>query len=197
MLGFTEEALGIYRLKVPFEAIYTSVFLIKAPHGAALVDCATTAFDVDNYISPSLADMGYKLSDINFLVLTHSHSDHAGGLSRILELCPDIAVIRYARLIFDGIYTYPMSGHTVDCIGVFDGHTKTLISGDGLQGAGVDKYRCAVKDREAYLATLDRIKNDKNVENVLFSHAYEPWYKDSVCGRENVLRCLEDFKKYL
>jgi len=45
--------------------------------------------------------------------------------------------------------------------------------------------------------TLDRIKNDTNIENILFSHAYEPWNRDSARGRENVLRCLEDCKKYL
>ena len=197
MNGFIEESAGIYRLKVPFEGIYTSVFLVKAPSGAILADCATTASDVDNYIVPSLAAMGYKLSDIKFLVLTHSHADHAGGLIRISELYPDIEVIREARLIFDGVFTYPMSGHTSDCIGIFDGRTNTLISGDGLQGAGVDKYRCYVKDKDGYSATLERIKNDKNVENILFSHAYEPWFSNSARGRENVLCCIEDCKKYL
>ena len=45
--GFCEEMPGIYRLRVPFEGIYTSVFLVTSEEGAILVDCATTAEDVD------------------------------------------------------------------------------------------------------------------------------------------------------
>ena len=49
---------GIYRLKIPFESIYTSVFLIKTEQGNALVDCATYASDVDKYILPALNQQG-------------------------------------------------------------------------------------------------------------------------------------------
>jgi len=85
-----------------------------------------------------------------------------------------------------------LAGHTEDSIGVFDERTHTLITGDGLQGAGVDRYHCSVKDKSAYLETLERIKNDERVENLLLSHAYEPWNSDGVFGREQVLRCLEE-----
>ena len=44
---FQEEIKGIYRLKVPFERIYTSVFLVVSGARAALVDCATTEKDVE------------------------------------------------------------------------------------------------------------------------------------------------------
>ena len=118
---------------------------------------------------PALATMGYKLSDIKALVLTHSHSDHAGGLSQILALAPNIEIIRDVREIFDGICTYYMAGHTNDCIGVFDERSNTLISGDGLQGAGVDKYRCSIKSPRTYIETVKRIGNDERVENILFS----------------------------
>ncbi len=197
MNGFYEEISGIYRLKVPFEGIYTSVFLVLTPSGAVLVDCATTDDDVDNHIIPSLAEIGYKLSDINFIVLTHHHGDHAGGLKRVLSLAPNIKTVTSVRPIFDGVCTYPMAGHTEDCIGVLDTRSGTLISGDGLQGAGVDKYRCYTKAPDEYIKTIERIKNDLRIENILFSHAYEPWYKDFIVGRESVLICLDDCKKYL
>ena len=38
---------GIYRLKVPFDTLYTSVFLVTGESGAVMVDCATTDYDVD------------------------------------------------------------------------------------------------------------------------------------------------------
>ena len=98
---FYKEVSDIFRLKIPFDDIYTSVFLIKSSEGPILVDCATTAEDVDEYIIPALRLMGYAPSDIRCLVLTHSHSDHAGGLPRLLELTPNIEIIRRAKK-YDG-----------------------------------------------------------------------------------------------
>ena len=197
MSEFIEVINGIYRLRVPFEAIYTSVFLIKSPSGAILVDCATTDKDVDECIVPALKKMGYELSDIGTLVLTHKHSDHAGGLERVLSLAPNVEVVRDVRELFDGICTYPLAGHTEDCIGALDIRSDTLISGDGLQGAGVDKYRCYTKVPAAYLETLERIANDKRIENILFSHAYEPWNRDCAFGRKEVDHCLLECKKHM
>ena len=45
--GFLKEQEGIYRLKVPFEDLYTSVFLVETPQRLILVDCATTDDDVE------------------------------------------------------------------------------------------------------------------------------------------------------
>ena len=197
MNDFYKETDNIYRLKVAFDAIYTSVFLIQSPSGAIIVDCATTSEDVDQCIVPALRKMGYELSDIKTLVLTHKHSDHAGGLERVLALAPDIEVVTGVRALCEGVYTYSMAGHTEDCIGIFDMRSHTLISGDGLQGAGVDRYRCSVKNREAYFKTIEKIKNDRKIENIFFSHAYEPWNSDRVIGRRAVDDCLSECIKYV
>lgn len=194
---FCKETEHIYRLKVPFENIYTSVFLIRAGDGAILIDCATTPYDVDNYIVPALSDIGYNLSDIRSMVLTHSHRDHSGGAKRIMSLAPHMEIITDIRILSDSVSTYPMGGHTRDSIGILDGRTRTLISGDGLQGAGVDRFRCSVGDPQAYSETIEHIRNDERIENILFSHAYEPWNTDGVFGREQVCGCLEECKKYV
>lgn len=192
MCRFYKETDGIYRLKIPFDTVYTSVFLLETDKGDMLVDCASNSSDVDGFIVPALEGMGKKMADIKAIILTHRHGDHAGGLERILSLCPQIEVITDIRTVCEGICTYSMAGHTRDSIGVLDGRTHTLISGDGLQGAGVDKYRCYVKDPPKYIITLERIRNDKRIENILLSHAYEPWWKDRITGRENVIQCLND-----
>ena len=197
MEGFVREIEGIYRLKVPFETVYTSVFLVETYSGAVLVDCATTAEDVDEVILPALRNMGHELLNIDAVVLTHHHGDHAGGIKRILTHAPKIKVITKVGNIGEDIFVYPMAGHTEDSVGVFDRRTGTLISGDGLQGAGVGKYRCSVKNKNAYLETVDRIKKDQRIENILFSHAYEPWYKDGAFGRETVDKCLSDCLEYV
>ena len=194
---FVEEAKGIYRLKVPFDNIYTSVFLVTAEEKALLVDCATTADDVDRFIAPALKELGYRLGDITAIVLTHRHEDHAGGLYRIRELAPQIEVVTDLHELLDGVFTYPMAGHTADCIGILDTRTHTLLSGDGLQGAGVDKYRCSLEAPYAYLQTLERIQADERIESILFSHAYEPWNTDGVFDREGVCGCLKQCKKYV
>ena len=194
--GFCEEMPGIYRLRVPFEGIYTSVFLVTSEEGAILVDCATTAEDVDGVILPALEEMGYGASDLRAIVLTHRHGDHAGGLPRLLEHAPRLEVIADVRPLWEGIATYALPGHTADSIGILDGRTHTLLSGDGLQGAGVDKYRCGLREPLAYLETLERIRGDEDIQNILFSHAYEPWYQDRILGRQAVLECLAECEKY-
>ena len=193
-----EKVIGeIYRLKIPFETVYTSVFLVVSESGAVLVDCATTSADVDGYILPALADMGYKITDLKAVVITHNHGDHAGGLERIMFHAPNIEVIREACALFDGLETYPLYGHAKEMIGLFDARTGTLISGDGLQGAGVDRYRAYAEDKAAYFATLERVRGDERIENLVFSHAYEPWFEDCVFGREGVLDALKECKTYI
>ena len=194
---FSKETERIYRLCVPFEKIYTSVFLIVTDDRLILVDTATTDSDVDECIIPALNKMGYTLSDIDTLVITHKHCDHFGGLGRILHHNPKIKTVDQVTELSDGIYTYPLAGHTLECIGVLDVSSNTLISADGLQGAGVDKYRCYTKSKEAYIETLNRIKNDTRIQNVLFSHDYEPWNVNRIFGRDNVLDCIEECKKYI
>jgi glyoxylase-like metal-dependent hydrolase (beta-lactamase superfamily II) len=198
-ITFTKEIENIYRLKIPFDGeVYTSVFFIQAEEKNILVDCATTDQDVDGYIVPALKKIGLTLQDIHALIITHDHGDHAGGKDRILQRNPSIKIITgLCAFSINGITTYALKGHTSDFIGVFDSRTNTLISGDGLQGAGVGKYRCSIPYKEEYLKTLSKIKQDKKVENLLFSHEYEPWFQDKIFGREQVEKILEDCKLYV
>ena len=197
MSGFYRETNDIYRLEVPFYTVYTSVFLIKTSEGYILVDCATTDEDVDGYIIPALEEQGVSPSDVKKIVITHDHSDHAGGLPQILKRIPNIEVVKEVRMLADKVCTYPLPGHTKDFIGVFDSRTGTLISGDGLQGAGIKQYRTSLADKEGYLDTIERIRKDESIKSILFSHEYEPWYKNGVSGRENILNVLSDCLKYV
>lgn len=193
---FQKEIGGIYRLKIPFENLYTSVFLLQTANGNILVDCATSSQDVDERIEPALEKMGLTFSEIDCVIVTHEHSDHAGGLPRILQKNPNVCVARTIQQI-NGIEIYSMHGHTKDFVGVFEPNSKTLISGDGLQGAGVGKYRCSLESKEEYLKTIAKIEQDERIENLLFSHEYEPWYKNGVFGKEAVKKALKDCKNYV
>lgn len=197
-MSFEKQIGEIYRLKVPFEELYTSVFLLKTENGNALIDCATYDSDVDEYIIPAFDKLSLCLMDIKYLIVTHNHNDHAGGKTRILELAQNIEIIQAEQPIsLNGIIMYEMKGHTLDCIGVLDERSGTLISGDGLQGYGVGKYRCSLESKEEYIKTIHKIRKDQRIKNLLFSHAYEPWNKDAAFGREAVEKCLQDCIKYV
>ena len=188
---FIKETERIYRLKVPFEDLYTSVFLIKTEKENILVDCATTNSDVKEFIIPALKKENLTLKDINYLVLTHNHGDHAGGKNAIVKENPNVKII-VEEAFFNGLEIYKMPGHLLECIGVLDLIDGTLISGDGLQGKGESRYPCFLESKEEYLRTIEKIKNDVRIKNILFSHAYEPWIKYGVFSREEVEQILQD-----
>lgn len=198
-MDFYKEIGEIYRLKVPFDGeVYTSVFAVKHADGNILIDCATTAEDVDGYILPALERMGMPIQEIRYLVLTHHHSDHAGGRRRILQVNPNIEVIENVGAeLPNGLTMYALKGHTMDSVGVLDLDRQTLIAGDGLQGYGVGKYRCTLESPEEYFSTINRIQKDERINNILFAHAYEPWYKDGAFGRGEVEKALQDCINYV
>ena len=172
--------------------------MIKDEGGHILIDCATSAWDTDTYILPALEKMKIPVFSIKYLVLTHTHCDHAGGKERILQANPKIKLVTDLRENFQNGYTmYALKGHTLDSVGVLDSHTHTLIAGDGLQCRGIGKYGCTFESEEEYIKTVKRLQEDKRVENILFSHAYAPWGKYGVFGREDVQKCLQDCMDYI
>ena len=90
----TIERLGkdLYRLLVPFEDLTTTVYFVKGEGGWAVIDCATYAEDVDQYILPAMREIGIAAEEVRWLLLTHTHLDHAGGLPRLTERFPEAQV---------------------------------------------------------------------------------------------------------
>jgi metallo-beta-lactamase class B len=63
---------------------FVSVWLLSTPDGAILLDTAQEPY-VDHVIS-SIQKVGFKLTDIKYIVLSHGHLDHFGGATRIQKL---------------------------------------------------------------------------------------------------------------
>ena len=91
MPKFEEIQPAILLLKVPFSGLWTGVVLVRGNENC-LIDSGATETDVDAYILPALSELGMTLSDIHWLLNTHSHGDHIGGHARICALAnPKVA----------------------------------------------------------------------------------------------------------
>lgn len=85
----TEVVPGIYLLKVPMDDFppgYINAYLVKGEKGCLLID---TGWDTKNALSAfkkQLSELGVSVKDISRIVLTHSHTDHAGMAGRLRRL---------------------------------------------------------------------------------------------------------------
>lgn len=184
---------GIYRLDVPFENIYTSVFLVEGDQ-PVLIDAATTRTDVEEIIVPALLDRGYDRDMRGTLLVTHRHGDHSGGVKWMLAHYPNLEHV----MLNDGdrlgvLEAVLLAGHTADSMGYIDTRTRSLMCGDGLQFFGVGGYGCSLATVTGYEDTVKKIPS-MNLCNVLLSHPFVGGAWESY-GKEAVLelcRALED-----
>ena len=91
---FEEIAAGLYQLKVPLDTLWTGVFLVIGNH-KYMIDSACNAKDVETVIIPALADMGLSITDLDYLLCTHTHGDHIGGHKQIKRLHPRITIVAW------------------------------------------------------------------------------------------------------
>lgn len=181
---------NIFKLEVPFSGIYTSVFFVKVDRGFVTVDTGSNANDVNNYVVPAMGELGITLDSIKGILLTHTHGDHAGGLSTLAPLCPNAVVygikgsnalagsntyvgVSDGDVIADLIKVVTIKGHDTDTCGYIDTRSKTLISGDSIQIHGIASWGCQVRHIDEYFASMRKLQ-EMDIENILISHAYCP-----------------------
>ena len=74
---------------------FAAAYLIVEGDRAAFVDNNT------NHAAPlllaALEQRGLKPGNVQYIIVTHVHLDHAGGTSRMAEACPDATVIAHPR----------------------------------------------------------------------------------------------------
>lgn len=211
MNSFSEIAAGIFRLEVPFEGVYTTVFLLKTPEGCALFDTATYPEDADNYILPALQGLGVPADSIRYIVLSHSHGDHSGGLNRLLDFLPDACIVsrsedlraQYAgrsfllpedeQTLLGCLTVIAIPGHAPDCLGLLDARTRTFLTGDSLQMAGLygrgDWGANITQIRDHFIA-IDRLRTI-DINTLVASHDYHP-FGYIAHGSEEISRYLDE-----
>lgn len=163
---------NIYRLCVPFEDLYTSVFLIRTDAGDILIDSADGENDVKSIILPALEEMNVRPK---ILALTHLHGDHAGGIrylanafdnaeiyaynERIKEVFPTRgALLRDGDMLLGCVKALHLPGHSSDSIGFLDMRNNILIGGDAVQLYGISRYGCGLGSPRTYIKTLERLR---------------------------------------
>ena len=176
----------LYRIRIPFEDLTTTVYLAMYDEGVALIDSATYKTDIDNYVLPALAELSIQSERVKILALTHNHGDHGGGLHHLAALFPHarIAAIEplpYAayrplsdgETLLGGLQVLHLPGHTQHSAGYLDLHTNTLLSGDCLQLDGIGKYRNGIKNAAWYLASINKLKKF-SIARIVAAHEFDP-----------------------
>lgn len=119
MVGEKKNWEGIMKIKILIENT-TSTPHLKCEHGLSiyieynekriLLDAGSTSAFIDN-----AKNLNVDLEQIDFLVLSHGHYDHSGGLEEYFKMNPSKKV--YAMAGIDGDY-YSASGGDIHFIGV-------------------------------------------------------------------------------
>ena len=65
-------------------AVEIASYLITTPHGHFLLDGGFV--ETAPQIESNIAQLGFKLSDVKYLLNSHAHYDHAGGLAELKKL---------------------------------------------------------------------------------------------------------------
>lgn len=192
----------VFRLEIPFEDIYTAVFLLRTDEGDILIDAATTDRDAEEYILPALRS--FEPAAIpRALLLTHGHGDHAGGAPRLAREFPHMSVFAHeeikglpchtvadGELLFGRLRVLHLPGHTRRSVGYLDEKSDSLFSGDCLQLRGVGRYRNGVGYPDLYLQSI-HLLSQLAPTRIFASHEYDPL--GSVAqGSQEVTRYLEE-----
>lgn len=207
MDNITKPVEHITKISVPFDDVFTSVFVIDVNGKTVLFDSATTKYDVDKYIVPALDKLGVT-PDI--LVSSHHHADHMGGEQFLAIIYPGATRAKYPKLcedmsqkralsdgniLFSAVETVHLPGHCSDAIALFDKRTKTLVSADCLQLCGVGSYGTGLENAAEYLESIRRLR-EMDIENIITSHEYVP-LGSCAFGRDAVEQYLDECEAYV
>jgi len=87
---------GIYTI----DALYhkpelASIHLVKQNDRIAIIDTGTQ-YSVPQ-VASALAELGLGYDNVDFIILTHIHLDHAGGASALMNLCKNARLIVHPK----------------------------------------------------------------------------------------------------
>lgn len=130
----------IYRLEipVPFAVETVNVFLIKGD-SLTLVDTGTNTAEARLALQAGLGELGYRLSDIETVIITHHHVDHSGLLNDFSETA---AIIGHPR-------NEPWISQNPDFLACYEKFFQDIVPQFGIPEA-IAKYGPPMKRTLAY-----------------------------------------------
>jgi glyoxylase-like metal-dependent hydrolase (beta-lactamase superfamily II) len=123
-------------------------FVINRGEGVVIVDTLMEPGQV-GLILEAMGTAEVELDELEYIVLTHSHIDHTGGLASLVELAPDAQILCGAGDVesihastglrpeaigagdrFAGLEVISTPGHTPGHLCLFDQGSSTMLLGD-------------------------------------------------------------------
>lgn len=180
-IAMTQEKDGIFRIKIPFETIYTSSFVLTEGRDAVVYDFGSSDYDSETYIIPELDALGVN---VRYLAVSHAHGDHCGGIGAMMKKYPSAKVLHMGRqwsdteavdgeVVLGHFKLIALKGHSDDGMAILDTKTNSLVSGDTLQVWGVDRWKTYFTDYELYIETIEKVRA-LDVDTIIAAHEYEP-----------------------
>lgn len=164
-------------------------FVVRSAADIILVDTLMRDDHVA-VIETALEKAGATFDDIRYVVLTHHHPDHTGGLAETARRAPQaqilcgaedaVAISRATGIAVDavrpddkvvGLEVVAAPGHTPGHLCLFDAPSSTMLLGDSVGNPGqIERApRQFTEDPDQYERTLRSIA-ERNFENALPSH---------------------------
>lgn len=188
----------------------SSVYFIKDKK--ALIDTSTKA-NRDELIA-NLIEIGFKVSDIKFVINTHEHYDHISNNSEFkkakiyfpktgknsLDMFNEFTKTRFGEDELDyfdidvfyaegddvlGFSVIETPGHSIGSVCLFDKESGILFSGDTVFSDGVfGRYDLPTSSKNALISSIEKLLN-LDVKIVLPGHG-----KISHTPKEDFVKCL-------
>lgn len=150
---------AISEIQIPAANDVFRAFVVKTSAGTVIVDAG---------VEEMAAKLVATIRPLNpiLLVVTHRHSDHAGGLAKIVAAMPDLVIaahedeadalpvlvqrrLRDGEEVVAGLQVIHVPGHTAGNIALLLVDEGTLITGDCVFGAGPQR-KCLIPPPAGY-----------------------------------------------
>lgn len=166
---------------------FVSAYVLVRGREAAIVDTGIPGSEPA--IGRALADVGVGWSEVDHVVLTHFHPDHAGSIGAVLQSASgatayaggaDIALIQSPQPLVAvddgdevfGLQVIATPGHTAGHISILDADTGLLVAGDALTRSGervsgsLPQFTANLDQAKASVRKLARLQ----FETAVFGH---------------------------
>ena len=120
--------------------------------------------------------------------------EHSPAPQCYLQGVPVDRVLEDGEIIGGRLQVIHTPGHDDDCVCWYDLKTKTLITGDSIQGNGTPAQGVGFyKNLDQYLASLEKLQA-MEIENIVCGHEYDGigWNISGADAVKNALQCCAD-----